>query len=197
MKRLTALFAAAVILLSACGGNEKSQEEDQSSTSSMTIVQTQFSDETEDILKLLDIKGGFFEFSVDKTVNGFSMNVWVLTDGKWVSSGEIKGKIENGQGRVGVQLLEDGCSFFELDDTGHTKYSVKYDTHLEECTATMRQGLKDQGAPILPGQEQYLFLEMGWKDPTAEMQMMENFRTSNCDAGVAATITFTAAPDAA
>ncbi len=203
MKRLTALLLAAMLLLSACGGKEKPQEEDQSKNSnnaaSMTIVQTQFSQEVEDILKLLDIKGDFYDFAVDDTISGFTMNVWVLTDGTWVSSGEINGKIENKRGQVGVQLLEDGCNFFQLNDTGHTKYSVKYDPHLNECAAIGRKALNPaEGITIIePGKEQYLFVELGWKDSAIQAGAMDDFRTSDCDAGVAATITFTAAPGAA
>lgn len=202
MKRLIAFFVAVMLLLSGCGEKEKAPVEDQSESSNraatMTIVKTQFSPDTEEILKLLDVKGGFFDFAVDSTINGYSMNVWVLTNGEWVSSGEISGKIENKQGQVGIQLLEDGCNFYQLSATGHTKYSVKYDTHLKECSATGRMVLnpEEQITVIEPGKEQFLFLELGWKDPMIQADVTEDFRTSNCDAGVAATITFTAAPGA-
>lgn len=203
MRRLTVLFAAVVILLSACGGKQKPPEEDQSksgsSAATMSIARTHFSQETEDVLKLLEVKGGFFDFSVDSTITGYTMNVWVLTDGEWVSNGEISGKIENKQGQIGVQLLDEGCNFFELSSTGHTKYSVKYTTGLRECSAIGRKGLNtdEQTTVIEPGKEQFLYMELGWKDTAVQANMMDDFRTSNCDAGVAATITFTAAPGAA
>ena len=159
----------------------------------MTITKTRFAQETEDILKLLELDGGFYDFKVDGTVNGFSMNVWVLTNGEWVSSGEINGKIENRQGQVGVQLLRDGCNFFQLNGGGHTKYSVKYETGLNQCTATSRLSLGSEEITIIEaGKEQVLFLELGWKD-AANHQVTQDFRNSGCDAGVAATITFTAA----
>lgn len=202
MRRLTALLAAAMLLLAACGEKPETPPEDQSternSAATMTIAQTQFSQDTEEILKLLDLKGGFFDFAVDSSISGYSMNVWVLTNGEWVSSGEISGKIENKQGQVGIQLLEDGCNFYQLSDAGHTKYSVKYDTHLKECSATGRKFLDtaNQVVIIEPGKEQFLFLELGWKDATAQTNVTEDFRNAGCDAGVAATITFTAAPGA-
>ena len=202
MKRLTALFAAAVLLLSACGGKQNEEKEDpnkSSSAATMSIVQTRFSQETEDVLKLLEVKGGFFDFSVDSSISGYTMNVWVLNNGEWVSNGEISGKIENKQGQIGVQLLEDGCNFFQLDGSGHTKYAVKYDTHLKECSATGKMSLAaaDQVTVIEPGKEQFLFIELGWKDAAAQTVLNEDFRSSNCGAGVAATITFTAAPSGA
>ena len=165
----------------------------------MTISQTRFSQDTEDVLKLLDLKGGFYDFAVDSTITGYSMNVWVLDNGGWVSSGEISGKIEDNRGQVGVQLLEDGCNFYQLDSSGHTKYSVKYNTHLKECAATGKMALNtaDQVVIIEPGKEQFLFVELGWKDAAAQTVLNEDFRSSNCDAGVAATITFTAAPSGA
>lgn len=202
MKRLTALLAAAVLLLTACGEKPETPPEDQSternSAATMTIAQTRFSQDTEEILKLLDLKGGFFDFAVDSSISGYSMNVWVLTNGEWVSSGEISGKIENKQGQVGIQLLEDGCNFYQLSDTGHTKYSVKYDTQLKQCSAVGRKFLDtaNQVVIIEPGKEQFLFLELGWKDPAAQANVTEDFRSASCDAGVAATITFTAAPGA-
>lgn len=203
MRRLTALFAAAVLLLSACG--EKTDEPKDSSSGSgsnaatMTITRTSFSRETEDVLKLLEVKGGFFDFSVDSTITGYTMNVWVLTNGEWVSNGEINGRIENRQGQIGVQLLDDGCNFFQLDSTGHTKYSVKYTTGLKECSAIGRKGLNtdEQTTVIEPGKEQFLYMELGWKDGAVQTNMVDDFRSSDCDAGVAATITFTAAPGAA
>ena len=203
MKRLTALLAAAVLLLSACGKKPEAPPEDQnqggSAAATMTISQTRFSQDTEDVLKLLDLKGGFYDFAVDSTITGYSMNVWVLSNGEWVSSGEISGKIEDNRGQVGVQLLEDGCNFYQLDSSGHTKYSVKYNTHLKECAATGRMALNtaDQVVIIEPGKEQFLFIELGWKDAAAQTVLNEDFRSSNCGAGVAATITFTAAPSGA
>ncbi len=202
MKRLTALLAA-VLLLSACGKKPEAPPEDQSqggsAAATMTISQTRFSQDTEDVLKLLDLKGGFYDFAVDSTITGYSMNVWVLDNGGWVSSGEISGKIEDNRGQVGVQLLEDGCNFYQLDSSGHTKYSVKYNTHLKECAATGKMALNtaDQVVIIEPGKEQFLFVELGWKDAAAQTVLNEDFRSSNCDAGVAATITFTAAPSGA
>ncbi|WP_160636250.1 hypothetical protein [Pseudoflavonifractor sp. 60] len=202
MRRLTALLAAMVLLLTSCGGKNDPPQEEQSTPNSnalaMTMTRTRFSQETEDILKLLEVDGGFYDFCVDDSVNGFSMNVWVLTNGAWVSSGEINGKVENRQGQIGVQLLEDGCNFFQLDNTGHTKYSVKYTTGLKECAAIGRKGLNtdEQPAVIEPGKEQFLFMELGWKDAAIQANMMDDFRSSSCDAGVAATITFTAAPAA-
>ncbi len=203
MKRLTALLAAAVLLLSACGKKQTPPPEDQSqggsAAATMTISQTRFSQDTEDVLKLLDLKGGFYDFAVDSTITGYSMNVWVLDNGGWVSSGEISGKIEDNRGQVGVQLLEDGCNFYQLDSSGHTKYSVKYNTHLKECAATGRMALNTAGQVVIiePGKEQFLFIELGWKDAAAQTVLNEDFRSSNCDAGVAATITFTAAPSGA
>ena len=65
MKRLTALLAAAVLLLSACGKKQTPPPEDQnqggSAAATMTISQTRFSQDTEDVLKLLDLKGGFYD----------------------------------------------------------------------------------------------------------------------------------------
>lgn len=202
MKRLTALLAA-VLLLSACGKKQTPPPEDQSqggsAAATMTISQTRFSQDTEDVLKLLDLKGGFYDFAVDSTITGYSMNVWVLDNGGWVSSGEISGKIEDNRGQVGVQLLEDGCNFYQLDSSGHTKYSVKYNTHLKECAAAGKMALNtaDQVVIIEPGKEQFLFIELGWKDAAAQTVLNEDFRNSDCDAGVAATITFTAAPSGA
>lgn len=202
MKRLTALLLAAMLLLSACGSKPNTPAEDQSaernSAATMSITRTKFSQDTEEVLKLLEVKGGFFDFAVDSSISGYTMNVWVLTNGEWVSNGEISGKIENKQGQIGVQLLDDGCNFFELSSTGHTKYSVKYATGLKECSAIGRKGLNtdEQITVIEPGKEQFLYMELGWKDPAIQASMMDDFRTSNCDAGVAATITFTAAPGA-
>lgn len=199
MRRFAALLAAAVLLLTACGKKQPELEEPKNNNRAavMTIVRTEFSQETEDILKLLDTDGlAFFDFAVDNTVNAYSMNVWVKNDGKWLSSGGINGRIEDKQGRVGVQLLEDGCNFFQLKDAGHTKYSVKYDDHLDECTATGRMALEEteQVSAIEPGKEQYLILNLGWKEEHMDMDLVtEDFRNSDCDAGVAVTITFAAA----
>ena len=60
MKRLAALLAAAMLLLSGCGGKQDQPAEDQSTerngAATMTIAQTKFSQETEDVLKLLEVK---------------------------------------------------------------------------------------------------------------------------------------------
>ena len=55
----------------------------------------------------------------------------------------------------------------------------------------------DQVVIIEPGKEQFLFIELGWKDAAAQTVLNEDFRSSDCGAGVAATITFTAAPSGA
>ena len=55
MRRFAALLAAAVLLLTACGKKQPELEEPKNNNRAavMTIVRTEFSQETEDILKLL------------------------------------------------------------------------------------------------------------------------------------------------
>ncbi len=90
--------------------------------------------------------------------------------------------IEDGQ-----ELLKDAV----ISTVGffwHTKYSVKYNTHLKECAAT---GWAEYGGQVHRAGERAVFGLSSWAGRTAAQTVLNENPTAG---KVAATITFSAAP---
>lgn len=140
------------------------------------------------MLALLDEELIFFDFLVDDTVKSAAVECWVYEDGAWVGKGAITAKITARENQLALQMKDDSYSIFIMDESGHSKYSAPEMDLGFENTAQQLSGIADSPTPIVVGEEIPLWVKIG-NDKGAIASTMD-FRTADCSAGVAVTVTF-------
>ena len=79
-KFISALLAlAATLALSSCGG----------SPTKMEISPASFSQETRDVLTILDDEIAFFDYVVEEPIQSVSYDLWFYEEGQWRSAGKV------------------------------------------------------------------------------------------------------------
>lgn len=181
------ILLSAILLLSGCG---------EAGTDVMTLKRIPYAgDIVNEVPELVNSTEGLeiFEFTLDEGISGYSVDVWYLENGQWVSGGRTVDTMEQGAAWVGIQLTETGCSLFTENEYGVSRVDFDFSTGLDMCPDTnkIRWMLEEEG--ITPGFEQQLMMDVGWRnDQEAKNKYScSDFREVDCDAGAAITITFT------
>lgn len=185
MKKLQSglLVLALLLALTACAASAPSGQQE-----TMYLRQSEFSEETTRVLALLDEEFIFFDFIVDDTVKSAAVECWVYEDGAWVSQGAISAKITAPENQIALQMKDDSYSIFIMDESGHSKYSASEMDFSFENTTQQLSGIADSPTPIVVGEEIPLWVKIG-NDKDVIASTMD-FRTADCSAGVAVTVTF-------
>ena len=177
-KRLLALALAAALCLASCSGGG----------SQMTVKPSEFSDETQGVLQIIDNEIVFFDYQVSDLIRSVSVNIWNCVDGEWVSVGKSYGNLASREGRLAVRLLDGSWDIFFIDEDGNSKTSYKGAPDMSGCVATAGYRLS-QPVQIEPGKAVTLWSKLGF-DTNAVVQVTADFRDSECTMGTAATVTF-------
>lgn len=174
---LTLLFA-----LTACSTSK------QGAQSTMIIKPSEFSEETKQVLDLFDKEIMFFDFVVDETVKASTINVWVYENGEWVDKGATSGNIDKTENQIAIQITESGYNIFTIDESGHIKYSApKMNISFKNTTQQLSSKITNPTG-IIVGEEIPLWVKIGNNEN--EISIPTDFRSSNCTAGIAVTVTF-------
>ncbi len=183
MKKILILLVsiALIIFTSACS---KSSEYD------MSIKPSEFSEETLKVLDLFDDELQFFDIKVNDTAKSSTLSVWVYRDGEWHEDGRTYGEIEFLSNQIAIILSKDGYELFSIDEDGYSSYS--YPSIVSDFDNSMGIGgaRVDREIPIELNKEIPIWVMIGTKDGSMEvMDITEDFRNSECNAGVAVTLT--------
>ncbi|MEF2795520.1 MAG: hypothetical protein U0N62_08595 [Hydrogeniiclostridium sp.] len=154
----------------------------------MTVKPSEFTEETQNVLQIIDNEIVFFDYQVSDLIRSVSVNIWSCVDGEWVSVGKSYGNLASQEGRLAVRLLDGSWDIFFIDEDGTSKTSYKGAPDVEECAATAGYRLS-QPVEIEPGKAITLWSVLGF-DTNAVVQVTADFRDSECTAGTAATVTF-------
>lgn len=184
MKKIFSRSVALAILfaLTACSAPE------QSSQDTMIVRPSEFSEETQRVLELFDDEIMFFDFIVDETVKSLQVNVWVYENGQWVDKGEISGNISGLRSQAAIQVTENKYNIFTLDENGHVKYSSPEVNIGFENTAQKISHKITKPVDITVGKEITLWVKIG--NDGNGISVSDDFRNSDCTAGIAFTVTF-------
>lgn len=177
------LVLVLLLALTACAASAPSEQQ-----KTMYLRRSEFSEETTRVLALLDEELIFFDFSVDDTVKSATVECWVYEDGAWVSEGGINTKITVRDNQIALHMKDDSYSVFIIDESGHSKYTAPEMDFGFENTAQQLSSIADSPTPIVVSEEIPLWVKIG-NDKGAIASTMD-FRTADCSAGVAFTITF-------
>lgn len=177
------LLALALLLaLTACAAPAPGGQQE-----TMYLRRSEFSEETTRVLALLDEELIFFDFSVDDTVKSAAVECWVYEGGAWVGKGAISTKITAPENQIALQMKDGSYSIFIIDESGHSKYSAPETDLGFKNTTQQLSGIADSPTPIVVGEEIPLWVKIGSDKDTLASTM--DFRTADCSAGVAFTIT--------
>ena len=173
-----------LLMFTGCGADAPKK----AAGTSMTISPSAFSEETEDVIALLKGKDEnimFFDYAVDDTVNYVTIDIWVHENGEWVDGGNTSGPLGASEERIGLRFREDG---YDIYAGGICSYDA-------EMSYGGFSDTKGWGAYQLSdttenrvNEEIPLWVKIG--DDGNGVSVSKNFREVDCQAGIAATITF-------
>ena len=126
-KRVIPLLLSAAFLLSGCsaGGEE-----------AMTIEPSTFSEETEQVLEIIDDELVFFDYEVSDLIRSVSVDLWNYENGEWVSVGKCYGNLDTREGQLAVRLMDASWDVFFIEDGSHSKSSYKRTDDWSDAVAT-------------------------------------------------------------
>lgn len=181
-KILTILMSVGLVLLvTACS---------QTDEYTMSIKPSEFSEETLEVLDLIDDEMQFFDISLDETVNSYTVAVWVYRNGKWHEDGKTYGEADFDDRRIAINLTTDAYELYMIGDTGHTSYG--YPTLETDFVNSIGIGSSriDREIPLELNKETPIWVKIGTeKNSMSVSDITEDFRNNDCNAGIAITLT--------
>ncbi len=181
MKKLIIVLLFASIILTACSLLSKD---------TMSIKPSEISKETAKVLELLDNELQFFDITLNETAKSYTMSVWVYRNGEWFEDGKIAGGIEFLPGQIAMRLTDSSYDLYVIDKNGHAKYSYPVlETGFENSNAIGGTRIDDVTLLEL-NEETPIWVKLGTDTRSMSvLDITEDFRTFNCNAGIAITLT--------
>lgn len=181
MKKLFAMMLFAAITLTACIS---------APPNGMSIKPSEFSEETKKVLEVFDDEIQFFDISLEETAKSHTMSVWLYQDGEWIESGGTTGGIDFLNGQIAIRLTDSSYDLYVIDESGHIKYSCPVlETEFENSTAIGGSKI-DKVTTLELNKETPIWVKIGTdKNSMRVMDMTEDFRNTECNAGIAITLT--------
>lgn len=178
------------MVLTACSRQKEAAENDAAQNETMTIKPSEFSEETQDVLKIMDDEISFFDYSVDETIKSMRIDIWAYEDGKWTGAGNSYGNLKGSTGRIAVRINDATYDIFDIDESGYAKTSCESIVDFEKSKTKTMSSLSHP-TKIEPGKEISLWVKLGFDTLEAVSPgTAGNFREADYDSGLAVTITF-------
>ena len=183
MKKIVAVMLIFMLLaLGGCGETKENQN---------MLEPTEFSQETQKVLKILQNKIYFYDYTVDESIKATAIELWSCTDGVWESSGNSYGNIDAGKRQIAIQIEDNYVEFFDIDDSGY--YSARLNLSEEQMKdpnmGTMSTYCTNP-VEIEPNKEIALWARWSDEGESAAGHSLNDFREGYCDKGLAVTVTF-------
>ncbi len=158
-------------------------------TNSMTIKPSEFSQETLKVLELFDDELQFFDVDVNETAKSFSLSIWGYKENEWQENGKIYGDIRSLNNQIAINLSQNDCELFLIDNSGHSSsYYPEIQTDFENSMGIGGTKL-DRKITIELNKEIPIWVKTGTKDGKMRVSdITEDFRNIECNAGVAVTL---------
>ena len=183
MKKLLSVILLALVLLTGCSKN---------SVPKMTIAPAKSYEDSLQLFGIPNQQVEFFDYAVDKTIQSLSINLWHFENGEWVCIGQNTGNLRERSGRIGVRMNADGCDLYLVDGDYHDAVHFPDVESFESALSVFGIRLS-LSTPIVAGQEIELRSKVGIGNAGSDLlPAFESFRSSDCDSGMAVTVTFSA-----
>ncbi len=187
MKKAISVLLALLLALSVTACSETNDEE-------MSIQPSEFSEETLEVLELFDDEIQFFDISYEPSAKYQKLSVWVYRDGQWKEEGKVLGEPERVKEKIAVGLTETSCVLYGVDETGHCEYRYpELNTDFDK-SMILTESKIDKKTSISLQKEIPLWVKVGTNANQIQPIDMENFKKSECDTGVAVTLTVSDQP---
>ncbi len=184
MKKTVYIFILIfALLLASCdaGGNVNKN--------GAVIEPAEFSKETQKILDIIDNEIAFFDYEVDESLADIRIDIWMCDDGEWVNIGRTYGEIEPGKSQLAVRINESSYDIYNIGDEGHTKSGYTATVDFTNSKSTLETRLSHP-VEIADGKEIPLWIKLGSDTVEATLNTSDDFRSSDCDTGLAVTAVF-------
>lgn len=200
MKKYTllALMLLLVLMLTACSSKPTEPEATEVPTPEptvyidpnlMTIRPAEFSEETQQVLDILNTNLTFFDYTVDESIRSMNLEMWNLSDAGWTSTGRTLGNIDSTEGRIGISLTGATYDLYIIDE-GDT-HKVSYDALSGfEAQPSILGSRLSESSPIVSDQEVELWMRLGAGCTNNSFASLADFRSADCQTGLAVTVTF-------
>ncbi len=183
MKKLLTLVLVFVLTFSVSGCSQDEAYE-------MSVKPSEFSAETTKVLDLFAQDLQFYDIKLDETAKSFEITLWLYKDGQWESSGGSMGNVEWLGDQIAIRLTETEFELITITETGNGRSTHPIvDTDFENSLGILYSRI-DYEAPITLNTEIPLWVVYGSTEPeTASINLAEDFRDIECNAGMAVTLT--------
>lgn len=171
-----------VVFLVAC---DNSQDLDKDV---MVIKESVFSEETQEILEIINEDIVFFDYKIDETVKSMSIDIWTCEDGKWVNSGKTYENVKSSDGRIAIKINNDSYDVITIEEDGHTTSSYNSVVDFSDYKMISSHHLSDV-TEIKTDEEILLFTKLATDENNISLEF-DDFRNNSYDTGVAITVTF-------
>ena len=187
MKKLLSLILTITCLITLFGCNNQNTQIKQPA---MIIKPSEFSQETQDVLKLFDDEIQFFDIQLNETAKSFTISVWEYKDGEWKDVGTSSGQAEFLGNKIAIKLTETSYELYHIDENGHSSIkSPALDTSFENTKSTIKWKV-DQEEILELNKEKIIYAKIGTnKNEFSTAGISTNFREVECDAGIVITLT--------
>jgi len=200
MKKYTllALLLLLVLMLTACSSKPTEPEATEVPTPEptvyidpnlMTIRPAEFSEETQQVLDILNSNLTFFDYTVDESIRSMNLEMWNLSDAGWASAGRTLGNIDSTEGRIGISLTGATYDLYIIDEDSSHKVSYDALTGFEAQPSILGSRLSET-SPIVSDQEVELWMRLGAGCTNNNFASLADFRSADCQTGLAVTVTF-------
>lgn len=178
------LFIIMSVALVACNNDKNHVEVDHET---MVIQKSEFSQETQEVLKIMENEITFFDYEVDETIKSMSIDIWTYKDGKWINPGKTDGNVDGDKKKIAIRQNQNAYDIFTIDQAGYTKYTFDNIVDFSECTMQTYFRMPHPTS-IKADEEITLWVNLGTTKDA--LTSGENFREADCNTGAAVTITF-------
>lgn len=175
------IFPTALLLV-ACTPSENVQ--------SMTVEPAELSEETQCVMEMLDEEILFWDCDLDESIRSCSVRLWKCEDGQWKDVGGMYGEIHHEDTRIGLRMSEDKWDLYEWNENGYTRYRQESaEMDFSDFSNVFSTKLSTK-TTFLPEEELTLWMKLAGNNSRISATADGDFRNSNCDAGMAVTVTF-------
>lgn len=182
-----------ILLLSSCTerGSKDSSNSNQNlkaEENSIYIKPADLSNESTQMLKVLEGKIFYYDLITDKTIKSYILTLWNYNGDSWEEVLNSSGNLDKNHYRIGVSMVEKYFSFIIFDEDNKIVASDEFNRlQFKEGQVGNYYGHVDDTLEIKENQEITLLLKTSYD--SLSFEITSDFRATNCKEGIAVTLT--------
>lgn len=167
-------------------------KEEESKNPTMMLQKTEFSKETKDTLEMLGVLNSenqsllSFDYNVDDSVKTEVITIWSYQDGEWIGE-KSETSIHEKENQIMIHFYEESYDVFHKDGSGYIKSTHKNQVKFDDTQMLVTYQLSEP-KEIIIDEEITLWYQVGTKKDS--VSVVEDFRSVDCEDGIAITVTF-------